>query len=132
MVEVAAAIIRQQGKVLICQRGEEGNCALQWEFPGGKREEGETPAQCVVREVREELGLDIEVKELYAQLEYHYGARPFHFHFFLCDITGGKLHRDPRVHHDVQWVKGEQLTAYDFCPADLGVCARLAAEEDLA
>ena len=84
MTEVAAAILRRDGKILICQRKEGGNCSLLWEFPGGKREAGETMEQCVVRECQEELGIVIRPKGLYAQEHYTYGTEPFSFAFFKC------------------------------------------------
>ncbi len=60
-LEVTAAIIRQNGKILICQRPADKNCGLLWEFPGGKIEAGETGEQCIVRECKEELGITLTV-----------------------------------------------------------------------
>ena len=61
MKEVTAAIIRDGDKILICQRGADDECALLWEFPGGKREDGETLEQCIIREIYAELELEIRV-----------------------------------------------------------------------
>ena len=63
MTELTAAIIRRSGKILICRRAY-GSCAHLWEFPGGKTEPGETPFECLVRELREELGVDAGEDEL--------------------------------------------------------------------
>ncbi len=129
MTEVSAAILRQNGKILICQRGESGNCSLLWEFPGGKREAGETMEQCVVRECREELGLEIDLHGLYAKESYRYGDEPFAFAFYNAVIRAGSLKKN--VHRDVRWVKPEELRGYTFCPADQSLVQRLAEEKPL-
>ena len=68
MILVSAAIIRNTaGEILICQRGAGGSCAFLWEFPGGKQEAGETAADCLVRECREELGIEIDIVALLEQ-----------------------------------------------------------------
>ena len=66
MTEVAAVILTdEQDKILICRRGAGGNCAYLWEFPGGKREAGESLAACAVRECREELNIEVELGAVY-------------------------------------------------------------------
>ena len=82
MTEVAAAILRRDGKILICQRKEGGNCSLLWEFPGGKREAGETMEQCAIRECKEELGIAVRLLDVYAEKTYTYGTEPFSFVFY--------------------------------------------------
>ena len=73
MILVSAAIIRNTaGEILICQRGAGGSCAFLWEFPGGKQEAGETAADCLVRECREELGIEIDIVALLEQTSYTY------------------------------------------------------------
>ena len=69
-LEVTAAIIRQNGKILICQRPAEKNCGLLWEFPGGKIEGGETGEQCIVRECQEELGVTLSVERELTDITY--------------------------------------------------------------
>lgn len=70
MKEVTAAIIRDKNKIFICQRASDDECGMQWEFPGGKREPGETLEECIIREIREELNLDIIVLDLFTTSEY--------------------------------------------------------------
>lgn len=119
MIQVAAAIIRQEGRILICQRSEGGSCAHLWEFPGGKLEENETPEECVVRECKEELGIDIRLHGVYATTQYRYPEREIAFMFFCAEIEQGKI--VPTVHKDVRWVLPSELGNYEFCPADVEV-----------
>ena len=126
MTEVAAAILHRDGKILICQRKEGGNCSLLWEFPGGKREAGETMEQCVVRECQEELGIVIRPKGLYAQEHYTYGTEPFSFAFFNAEIAEGEP--ENHVHRAMKWVRPAELLSEPFCPADEGIVRRLAKE----
>ncbi|EAX47152.1 NUDIX hydrolase [Thermosinus carboxydivorans Nor1] len=68
MKEVTAAIIINDGKVLIAQRAENQKLAGKWEFPGGKIESGETPEECLIREINEELGINIEVNDFFGKV----------------------------------------------------------------
>lgn len=92
MVEVAAAIIQKEGRILICRRGEGGSCAHLWEFPGGKREAGETLQACVVRECLEELGLKIRITGRFGQVTHQYPDREVSLSFFLAECICGSLH----------------------------------------
>lgn len=84
MILVSAAIIRNTaGEILICQRGAGGSCAFLWEFPGGKQEAGETAADCLVRECREELGIEIDIVALLEQTSYTYPDNKNRA-FFFC------------------------------------------------
>ena len=76
---VIAAVIRQGQEVLLCQR-KEGALAGKWEFPGGKLENGESPEECLVREIEEELGIQIEVEQIYQAVHAHYD----HGDFLIC------------------------------------------------
>lgn len=83
MILVSAAIIRNTaGEILICQRGAGGSCAFLWEFPGGKQEAGETAADCLVRECREELGIEIDIVALLEQTSYTYPDNKIGLSFF--------------------------------------------------
>lgn len=126
MQQVAAAIIAEKGHILICQRGSGGPCAHLWEFPGGKLEPGETLQDCLCRECREELALEIAVDRLYHQTPYCYGEKEFIFSFFCAHIIGGTLKQN--VHAAIVWVPVTQLLQYPFCPADRDVINRLSKE----
>lgn len=126
---VTAAIIRQDDKILICQRAEGGSCSGLWEFPGGKLEDGESLDECLVRECREELGLRIKIKEIYAKTSYKYGEKEMDFTFFNAEIIEGEIKM--KVHQDIKWVNGQELKFYTFCPADVEIAARLRAHNDV-
>lgn len=116
MLEVTAAIIQQNGKVLICQRPANKNCGLLWEFPGGKIEAGETGEQCIVRECQEELGVILRVEREFTDLVYEYPDRVVHLHFYLCEIITGVPRK--REHNAITWITPTEIERYKFCPAD--------------
>lgn len=125
MILVSAAIIRNTtGEILICRRGAGGSCAFLWEFPGGKQEVGETAAECLVRECREELGVEIEVAGLAEQAGYTYPENEVTVTFFEARINSGVPQK--RVHQEILWVQPSALPQYDFCPADTEIISRLA------
>ncbi len=130
MTHIAAVILTdEEGKILICKRGEGGSCAFLWEFPGGKVEEGETPEQAAVRECREELALDVTLGPAYASLDYSYPDQDLHFTFFCGRVTGGEM--EVRVHEEACWVAPGELKDYTFCPADVALVERLAWERQI-
>ena len=116
MLEVTAAIIRQNGKFLRCQRPAHKNCGLLWEFPGGKIEAGETGEQCIIRECQEELGITLNVERELTDVIYEYPDRTVHIHFYLAMIESGILNN--KEHEAVAWVTNKEMQEYDFCPAD--------------
>lgn len=123
VTQVTAAILRQDDKILICQRDNTGSCPLLWEFPGGKQELGESLAECLVRECQEELGVTIQVGDMFGETQYTYGEKEMHFTFFDSQIIEGELQKT--VHQDIRWVRAEELGQYAFCPADVEVAERL-------
>ena len=122
MIKVSAAIIEKDGKVLICKRAEGKFNAPLWEFPGGKREAGETAAECIVRECAEELGIAILVETLFAEFDWQ---ADLHFSFFLASIDKGI----PQAleHEEVRWVAKQELDTYVFWPADASIIHRIVA-----
>ena len=126
--QVAAAIIRKEGKILIAQRAKDDECPLQWEFPGGKLEAGETAEECIVREIKEELDLQIDVRGVYASILYHLNGQEIPITFFNAEITSGKLRLN--VHEDARWIKNSEIPNYTFMPPDLEVAERLRNEKD--
>jgi 8-oxo-dGTP diphosphatase len=110
---VVAALIEQGGRVLVSQRGQGVGHAGRWEFPGGKREPGETDREALARELREELAVDLEV----GPQVWSTRAGPLVLRFFRCPWAPGLR---PRAIGSVQfrWVRREDLPALDFPPAD--------------
>ena len=120
---VTGAIIRRDGKILIAQRAEDDECPLMWEFPGGKIEEGETPEQCIVREIKEELNLTIRPVGVFMRIVYHLDEKRIPITFFDAEITGGEMRLC--VHADVKWIKEEEIPNYEFMPPDARAVKKL-------
>ena len=128
MMRVSAGIVRYpDGRILICRRGEGRKNAHLWEFPGGKQEAGETAADCLVRECREELGIEIDIVALLEQTSYTYPDNKIGLSFFAAKITGGVPQKS--VHQKILWVRPAELLQYQFCPADTEIVSRLAQGE---
>lgn len=122
-IRVVAAIIVENDKIFATQRGY-GEFKGGWEFPGGKIEEGETPQQALVREIKEELDTEIEVGELVDRVEYDYPQFHLSMDCFLCKIKSGKLVL--KEHEDARWLGREELGSVEWLPADEGLVGKLA------
>ena len=122
-IKVVAAIIVCEDRVFATQRGY-GEFKGGWEFPGGKIEEGETPQQALVREIKEELDTDIEVGELPDTVEYDYPEFHLSMDCFLCKVISGDLIL--KEHQAAKWLKKEELNSVDWLPADLGLIRKIA------
>jgi 8-oxo-dGTP diphosphatase len=123
---VAAALIVRDGEILICQRRADQPMALQWEFPGGKIEPGETPEQALARELDEELGIAAVVGPFITRIRHNYrhgGAVDLRF-YAVHEFTGDLQNR---IFKQLLWTKLENLPGYDFLPADRGLIHDLAA-----
>lgn len=121
-IEVVAAIIQKDQKIFATQRGY-GEFKDGWEFPRGKIEQGETPGQALVREIKEELDTEIEVGELVDIVEYDYPQFHLTMHCFLCSIKSGDLVL--KEHEAAKWLATEDLDSVDWLPADLGLIEKL-------
>ena len=117
MMEVTAAIIRDKDKILICQRAQDDECGMLWEFPGGKLEDGETLVECICREIKEELNLNINVLGVFTTNIYRLNGKEIHFTVFNAEILNGKLKLN--VHNDAIWVTKKDLIKYEFMSADI-------------
>lgn len=116
MIEVVAALIWNGGQFLICQRPPHKSRPMQWEFPGGKLEPGETPQQALVRECQEELAITIQVGEICGDLIYAYPDITIHLTLYHAAIAAGT----PQMleHQDLRWINRAELPRFRFCPAD--------------
>ena len=123
MQTVTAAILMKDGKVLIAQRMRGDRLAYKWEFPGGKMEDGETPEQCLAREMREEFGIIVAVAEFFAESLYEYEHGAIRLKAYITDWLGGEFR--PTAHRDYRWVSISDLAAFDFAPADIPLVAKL-------
>lgn len=122
---VVAAVIRRDGRILIARRRHGAERGGQWEFPGGKVEPGEAEAQALRREIREELGCEVEVGRLLARHRHRYPDLEVELAFYACELPPGS---DPLPLGcaALEWAEGGRLQAWDFCEADLPVLATLA------
>ena len=125
MKEVTAAVILKNNKVLIAQRAPDENLAGKWEFPGGKIERGETPQECLKREIREELDVNIEVLDFFGESIYTYHSGTIKLIAFWCKWISGDF--TLKVHSRIVWVNRHELDLYDFAPADIPLMEKLKA-----
>ena len=117
-VKVVAAIIIHENKIFATQRGY-GEFKDGWEFPGGKIEPGETPQEALVREIKEELDIEIEVKDFLETVEYDYPEFHLSMDCFFCSIRSGELVL--KEHEAAKWLTAEKLDSVDWLPADKGL-----------
>ena len=113
MTEVAVAILRKNNMILICQRKQGGRYALKWEFPGGKFEIGETVEQCLRRELREELSIDIHSIERIETLSAHYEDGGV-FNVSYCFVSGFEGEPQNNVFNQIRWVTLLELKHMDM------------------
>lgn len=126
-VLVAAAVIREApgARVLLTQRPPKGHLAGLWEFPGGKVEAGEDPRDAVVRECREEIGVEIEVVDILDEAFHRYPGKDVLLLFYDCRLVRGEVtHREVAEH---AWVAPAGLGAYELPPPDARLVAKLLA-----
>lgn len=123
MTEVVAALIWEQGRFMICQRPAHKARGLLWEFVGGKVENGETKAEALVRECREELDITVNVGEEFMSLVHEYPDLTVALTLFNCSIAEG----EPKMleHNDIKWITPQEIEDYDFCPADEEILKRI-------
>ncbi|MEJ6979798.1 (deoxy)nucleoside triphosphate pyrophosphohydrolase [Pedobacter sp. P351] len=120
MIDVSCAIISDQNQgILVTQRSATMPLPLKWEFPGGKVESGETPEQSLVREIKEELGVNIRITASLSPVVHTYGTKTIRLIPFICHITEGEI--TLHEHQDYRWLKPGQLLTLDWAEADIPV-----------
>ena len=122
-VDVVAALVAEDGRFMICQRPVHKARGLLWEFPGGKVEIGETRAQALVRECREELGVTVAPGEIFMEVDHVYPDITIHLTLFRAAIAEGRPQK--LEHADIRFIAPDQIPRYDFCPADADILARI-------
>ena len=127
-MKVTSAIIVKDNKILITQKGSKGRFAHKWEFPGGKIDAGETPEECILRELFEELRIRIQVESFFCECIHTYPEGQNIVLAYCCSWQSGEI--TLTEHSDYKWVSVEELNQYDFTPADILVANRLRLEAE--
>ena len=125
-VQVAAGLIVREGRYLITKRKSHVHLGGRWEFPGGKRELGESLEACLRRELREELGIEITAPEPFQVVRHDYPDRSVELHFYRCSIAGGDVRSLDC--ESIAWALPSELTQFEFPPADRGLIEGLQRE----
>ncbi len=123
VIDVVAALVWRDGRLLVTQRPAGAHLAGTWEFPGGKIEAGESAEAALAREVREEIELEIEVGALRHELVHAYPEKTVRLHFFDCRWVGGEARHVGVADH--RWIERRELRTLDFPPADQRLLAEL-------
>ena len=125
---VCAILVNAEGMVLACQRPAGKALALKWEFPGGKVEPGESPEQAIVRELQEELAIDVRILQRLSDVDWDYGRGPFCLIPFICEIERG----EPQAceHAEIRWCHRNDLASLDMAAADGPVLQEFLARAD--
>ena len=116
VIEVAAGLVFRAGKLLITQRKAGAHLAGLWEFPGGKRDAGETWEQCLRRELREELAIEVAVGRRFDEVTHAYPEKTVQLRFYVCALTTGEP--QPLDCAALAWVTAAELAQYSFPAAD--------------
>lgn len=121
MVKVSCAIIvdEEKEKILIAQRSETMSLPLKWEFPGGKVKLNESLEESLIREIKEELNLNIKVNYALSDVIHHYPKFSIQLFPFVCQLLGGDL--KVLEHKEIKWISKEELLSYDWAEADLPI-----------
>lgn len=128
MIVVAAAVVVREGRVLLTRRLDDQHLPGLWEFPGGKVEAGESPAEALVRECREEIGIEVGVTRILEVTHHRYPEKEVLLLFYRCSLASGEVqHRQVADH---AWVRPDELDDYELPPAD-GPVVRAIRELDL-
>lgn len=125
MADVVAALIWDEERFMICQRPAHKARGLLWEFVGGKTEPGESREDALKRECREELDVELEVGDVFMEVDHEYPDLFVHLTLFNARIASG----EPKMieHNDIRWITIDEIDDYEFCPADADILARLKA-----
>lgn len=124
-IKVVAAIIKHNDKILCVQRGENKleYISKKYEFPGGKIEDGETREQTIVREIQEELKMDISINEDFLTVEHNYPDFFLIMHSFICSCSDPTVHLTEHI--DYKWLKISELADLDWAGADVPIVEKL-------
>lgn len=116
MIEVCCAIICEGSKFLAVQKGRDSSHPMKWEFPGGKILEHETPEHCIVREIKEELGVEIQILEQGNSVKFNYSDKRILLIPFICMVISGQIALNEHV--EIKWFDYDHWKNIDWLDAD--------------
>ncbi|WP_408956258.1 8-oxo-dGTP diphosphatase MutT [Natroniella sp. ANB-PHB2] len=127
MIDVAAAVmVNEARQVFIAQRNKPQELAGMWEFPGGKIEEGESPKESLIREIKEELGVEIKITRFITESIYQYNFGKVRIFAYLAELSSGEI--EVKEHNAASWVDLAELNNYQFVPADVEIVDQIKEE----
>ncbi len=129
IIDVAAGLVFRDGKLLITQRFADAHLGGLWEFPGGKREPDESFEACLARELVEELGIEVKVRELVESITHTYPEKTVHLRFFRCEWERNEARA--LGCSALKWVSREELKDYSFPAADARLLGKLSGDDCL-
>jgi len=121
MINVVAA--NGEGKILITQRNLKKSQGGLWEFPGGKIEKGETREEAIIREIKEELTIEINVESYLGEKVFEYPEKSINLIALNCRVKSGNIYLTE--HEEARWVEKEELNSFEFAPADIFIVKKL-------
>ncbi|BHH84607.1 (deoxy)nucleoside triphosphate pyrophosphohydrolase [Desulforhopalus sp. 52FAK] len=123
MLDVTAAIIQRDGQTLAARRKPGSHMEGFWEFPGGKIELGESPEECLQRELKEELGIDSVIGSFFAESCYNYGTKHVRLLCYLVEYNKGSFSLND--HDEIRWLSTDQILSVNWAPADIPIVKKL-------
>lgn len=123
MIDVTAAIIQREGLILTARRKPGAHMAGYWEFPGGKIESGETPEECLQRELKEELNIESKIGPFFEESCYDYGTKQIRLLSYFVDYISGTFTLND--HDEIRWLYAHQLLTLQWAPADIPLVEKL-------
>lgn len=129
MIEVSAAILIKDEKILLAKRSFGKHLGGFWEFPGGKLEKGEVAADSLIRELKEEFGITIQIGREFHQNIHRYGTKEIKLISYITYHLDGQFILND--HDEIVWVKPNQLLSYNLAPADIPIAEKIINELDL-
>jgi len=124
IIKVLGAIIEKDDTILLARKAQGQSVAGKWEFPGGKLETGESEQECLKREIQEEMKVDVEIKEFFAENLHEYKDKQINLKCYKCHLLSDKIILSD--HDSIAWVKPKELLSYDLAPADIPIARKLA------
>lgn len=123
MIDVTAAIIQRKGQILTARRKPGVHMGGYWEFPGGKIESGESPEQCLRRELKEELNIDSKIASFFGESCYDYGTKEIRLLCYFVNYLGGTFTLSD--HDTIRWLPAHRLLSLKWAPADIPLVEKL-------